>query len=165
MSTIFDSITKYAVAGHATDNAYNDLRDVAAEVHSEYGDIDNRCGAFEERCRIGENDFMDANYHGVEEARHKTGKRKGEYKFRTYLPRSYCTAKSAINKAMGAGIDPAGVGKSALEKATKAVSASVKSQQQLVREAWVTFTKRLEKLELSEAIPFVITARADLDKY
>lgn len=115
---VYGSISKYAVSKVADKEAYSDLRDVAANCALSFPfDANDAALAFNNECREGEADFMEVNYGGDPEAKHTSGKRAGEWKFRTFLPNSYSSSKSELVKGLQAGIDPAGLGKTALNKA------------------------------------------------
>jgi len=118
---VYGSISKYAVSKVADKEAYSDLRDVAASCALNFPfDANDATLAFNSECREGENEFMEVNYGGDPKAKHQTGKRAGEWKFRTFLPNSYSSSKTELVKGLQAGIDPTGLGKSALNKARTA---------------------------------------------
>jgi len=160
--SIFDSITNYAVSGKGADEGYRHVREVAVEVFNEFLNKDERLDAFSVKCREGEDEFMEANYLKDPNAKHTAGKRKGEWKYRTYLPGSYNTAKSALNNALEAGVDPAGVGKTALEKATRKVTQVQRTPWQLAEEAAALLLKRLDKLDPSNAGVIAAKVQAEL---
>ena len=115
---VYGSISKYAVSNVADKEAYSDLREVATAAAASFPyQPDDAAIAFNNECRDGENEFMEVNYGSDPEAKHTSGKRAGEWKFRTFLPNSYCSSKTELAKGLQAGIDPAGLGKSALNKA------------------------------------------------
>ena len=115
---IVDSISRYAVAGAATDDAYSGLRDAASQVYMNHP-LDVREDMFREQCHSAECEFMEINYSNVVTAKHQSGKRVGQWKFRTYLPNAYSTAKTELAKALGEGLDPTGKSKLDLARQRK----------------------------------------------
>lgn len=150
MSNVFDSISKYAVSGVASDEAYADLRGVAEEAYRVWTGEDARVNEFNAVTQRGEDEFMECNYNDQPKAKHTTGKRKGEWKYRTYLPKSYSSAKSSLRKALEAGIDPTGQGKSAVEKATKKTAVTAMSPEDKAKRALGALIKALNEMDPPE---------------
>lgn len=113
---VFGSISKYAVSTVADKEAYTDLRDVAVEALKTFPRFDDAAETFRTECEAGETEFMEINYGSDPDAKHVSGKRNGQWKFRSYLPNSYSSSKTELVKGLEAGIDPAGLGKSDLNK-------------------------------------------------
>jgi hypothetical protein len=115
---VFGSISKYAVSKHADTEAYTDLRAVATTNLMQFPtDPYVAAESFKTDCNTGEREFMEVNYANEPDAKHSGGKRAGQWKYRTYLPGSYSSAKTELVKGLEAGLDPTGMGKSALNKA------------------------------------------------
>lgn len=151
MSTL-DSINKYAVGSKANEEAYADLRATASACYvadHSYSEGPAQ-DLFTEATNAAEIEFMDLNYSNDPDAVHTKGARKGTYKFRTYLPRAYSTARSTLSKALGAGIDPSDMGKTALEKKYKELTATTKSPETLVQEALATLLNRIDQLPAAD---------------
>lgn len=161
--SIFNSISKYALGKRSDDDAYSDLRDVAVDAQASSDEPADRVIRFEHDAREGETEFMTVNYGNNADAVHTRGKRKGEWKYRSYLPRSYSTAKSALKKGLEAGQDVAGVGKTELEKKTRAATVQRKSPTELVADAIATLFWRLDKLEGVEKADALLHIRVQCD--
>lgn len=140
---VYGSISKYAVSKVADKEAYADLRDVAVGAICTFPNSpDDAANVFAIECREGETEFMEVNYGSDPEAKHQTGKRTGEWKFRTFLPGSYSSSKSELVKGLQAGIDPAGLGKTALNKA-RVTSTKV---ERTVEEKFEDYLGKLERV-------------------
>lgn len=150
MSSVFNSISKYAVSGKASDEAYADLRDVAVEAFEGAVEPEDRALLFADLVSPGEDEFMRVNYDANPDARHAKGKRKGQWKYRTFLPHAYNTAKSALTSGLAAGVDPTGLGKTDLEKQTKQVVTTKKSPVALLTDAVDLYFKRYAKVTAQE---------------
>lgn len=141
-STAFESISKYAVSKVADKDAFNDLRTVAEKVAVMFpSDASMQASVFNDECRSGETEFMEVNYSTDPDAKHTNGKRNGQWKFRTYLPKSYSSAKCEIGKALEAGVDVAGLGKTAIKKERT----SVTKQERTVEEIIADYTGKLKR--------------------
>ena len=116
--TVTDSISRYAVAGAATDDAFKGLRGVAEQAYHNHHP-DERVVEFCKVCADGENEFMEINYGNDPDAKHTAGKRAGQWKYRSFLPAASSSAKSELKKALDEGVDPTGRGKSELAKVRK----------------------------------------------
>jgi len=144
--TIFDSISGYAVAGKADDDAYNKLRDVAVASFNMSEDPDRRREDFEHICREAEDEFCEVNYAGDPKAKHTAGKRKGQWKYRTLLPGAYSSARSTLAGALGDGVNPAGMGKTAVSKARGEAKGGVDPSEK-IRKAKIALRNALAKLD------------------
>ena len=146
--TVYSSISRYAVSNVADKEAYAGLRKVAqhlalrppasAEEHFRY------------ECRDAEDEFMQVNYGNDPDAKHTKGKRKGQWKYRTYLPAAYSSAKSELAKALGAGIDVTDKGKTELAKARQAASKTPVPPSERIRKALVTIKNALVEMPQAE---------------
>ena len=143
--SILDGINNYAVSNKGSEEGYRHLRDRAAAL---FNDLQaTAADVFMIECNEAEDTFCQTNYANDPDARHTKGRRKGQWKKRTLLPQSYNTAKSALYSALEAGIDPAGLGKTALDKVRKERTQRIKTPAQLVNETIETLFKRLDKVE------------------
>lgn len=85
-------------------------------------ELDNTCSpevqrvTWESTLRHGEDKWLEDNFSEMPEAKHKKGKREGQWKYRTLLPNPYTSAKSVIGNAIEKGISVVGKGKSAIQK-------------------------------------------------
>lgn len=111
--SVYESIVQYDVANESSGQAYGKLLQSA---------VSNLCSSKEEfynLCADAENHYMQDFHADNPDAKKKSG----EWKFRTYLPRAYTTAKSVVGNALEHGIplqvEGEDVGKSALEKAIR----------------------------------------------
>lgn len=143
---IFDSISRYAVAGKANDDAYDRLRDGAVKSYNAFTDASVRRADFEATCRDAEDEFCEINYAGDPKAKHTAGNRKGQWKYRTLLPAAYSSAKSALAGALGDGVDPAGIAKSALTKARAEATGGTPPAER-IRKAQVAIRNALKILD------------------
>lgn len=143
---LLDSINRYAVAGAANEDAYKGLRDTASHVFDTEVP-QNRVPAFDLFTGEAETEFMELNYSQDDKAMHRKGSRAGQWKYRTYLPKGYSSAKSGLRKALGEGINPAGKGKTELEKERKALAPkkAVDSQDAAAKN-WAEFLAHYDKL-------------------
>ena len=112
--SILESIIQFEVSKESDAQAYNSLGQTVAS----HSIIDRYI--LNSFCRVGETDFMEKFHHNTDGAR----KKDGSWKFRTYLPAAYSSAKSVLGSALDAGIpilDSEGKvkGKSALQKSIK----------------------------------------------
>jgi len=142
--SIFNGITNYAVAGKGATEGYRHVREAAEKINEEYFEPEQRVEAFLQKCREAEDEFMEVNYGNDPEAKHDKGKRKGEWKYRSYLPQAYNTAKSALKNALEAGVDPSGFGKTELEKETRKVTTVKKTPDELLAAAVELVIKRFD---------------------
>ena len=115
--SLYDSIVQYAVAEESNGQAYNKMLLGVAE-----GNITTK-EELQTYTQTAEDAYMSA-FHAEDEAARK---KDGSWKYRTYLPAAYSTAKSVIGNALDNGV-PLIVGgeargKTALEKATKEAKA------------------------------------------
>ena len=113
--SILESIVQFDVAKESDTQAYGVLVDAAR-----FGDSVSDKESFNFLCGLGETDYMERFHHNSEGAKKKSG----EWKFRTFLPASYSSAKSVIGSALELGIPLADEngkpkGKSALQRAIK----------------------------------------------
>lgn len=113
--SILESIVQFDVAKESDTQAYGVLVDAAR-----FGDSVSDKESFNFLCGLGETDYMERFHHNSEGAKKKSG----EWKFRTFLPASYSSAKSVIGSALELGIPLAdengkSKGKSALQRAIK----------------------------------------------
>lgn len=161
--SIFNSISKYALGKRSDDDAYSELRDVAVEAQAASYLTEEVVSAFLRDADVGEAEFMTVNYGDVPEAVHQRGARKGAWKYRSYLPRSYSTAKSALKKGLEAGQDVTDIGKTELEKKTRAATVQHKSPTELVADAIATLFKRVDKLEGVEKADALLHIRVQCD--
>lgn len=125
--TIFGSITKYAVAGAASTDAFAELREAAVDLIADNAhamDPPQIAEMFGDVCRDAEDSFMETNYATDPDAKHTAGKRNGQWKYRTFLPPAYSSAKTEITKGIEAGLDIQDKGKSALAKERKAATST-----------------------------------------
>ncbi len=126
--SVFGSITKYAVSGKASTEAFGELRDVAVSLIKSAGQSGVRvepqelANDFNECCHEAEVEFMEINYANDPDAEHTAGKRNGQWKFRTFLPGAYSSAKTELGKGLEAGLDVEDKAKSALTKERKAAT-------------------------------------------
>jgi len=151
VDTIYESISSYAVAGKAGENAYDKLRDQAAMSRRVYPEPSEAVADFEKDCRAAEDEFMAVNYGSDPAAKHGAGPKVGEWKYRTYLPRAYSTAKSALAKALAADIDPAGKGKTELDKVRAEKTSKSRSPDERIDAALTTLINALNELSGSDA--------------
>lgn len=147
--SILDGITNYAVANKGSEEGYRHVREAAVKVFIDYP-VELRRDLFEEQCRVDEDEFLEINYSGDPKAKHESGKRKGEWKYRTLLPHAYNTAKNSLAKGLEAGLNPDGLGKSDLEKQTRTATQVRKSPRELVIEAVDLLFKRYDALTAAE---------------
>lgn len=120
---VFGSISKYAVSTVADKDAYTDLRAVAVAAQAQFPNSPaDAAYCFQVEYAEGEIEFMEVNYSGDPDAKHKTGKRAGQWKVRAYLPNGYNSAKIELRKGLEAGLDPTGMGKTALHNARTAAT-------------------------------------------
>jgi hypothetical protein len=113
--SILESIVQFDVAKESDTQAYGVLVDAAR-----FGDSVSDKESFNFLCELGETDYMERFHHNTEGAKKKSG----VWKFRTFLPASYSSAKSVIGTALELGIPLADengkpLGKSALQRAIK----------------------------------------------
>jgi len=152
VDNVFDSISGYAVSGKATDNAYNTLSNAAAACFSAFdGDGPLAAADFADDCRKAEDEFMQINYASDAKARHVGGKKAGQWKYRSYLPQSYNSAKSALHKALEAGIDPTGLGKTALDKKRSEKTSTPRSAEERIERALTTIINAINELSMDDA--------------
>ena len=108
-----EALTAYVVAQRAHETQENTgfglLRDEAKDIQRNGGSR----ASWTKQLEIDENAFMEENFASDPKAKFK---RTGKWKYRTYLPRAYYTAKSALITAWVYGIN-LDQGKTALEKA------------------------------------------------
>lgn len=103
----------------ASEDMFKGLRDTVPNFPDDMP-FNTRRTVWEGNLRHGEDKWCEENYGAMkEQAQHQKGKRAGEWKYRTLLPNPYTSAKNVIAKAIEVGVDPAGMGKSALNKAKK----------------------------------------------
>lgn len=157
---VFDSISGYAVSGKASDAAYNGLRDQAALSFTLFADPTLAAEDFASDCRSAEDEFMSVNYASDANAKHTSGKKQGEWKYRTYLPQAYNSAKSALIKAMEAGINPANKGKTALDKARAEKTSKPRSPEERIESALTTIINAIAEMSADTAE----TAREDIKR-
>lgn len=163
--SIFDGITNYAVANKGNDEGYRHLREEACKLRESWLDIlqgPEIAERFADLCRDDEDRFLEINYGSDPNAKHVGGKRDGQWKYRTLLPQAYNTAKTSLTKALDAGIDPAGVGKTELDKLRTQATQNKKSPQELVTDAIDTLFTRLSKVTGVEAHKYAETIREGL---
>ena len=119
MSTLYDSIVQYAVAEESNGQAYNKILAGVVEAG-----VDSKEGMLQ-HCMVAEDEYMEEFYGDVSDAK----KKNGDWKYRTYLPAAYSTAKSVIGNALDHGVplvvDGEYRGKTALEAAIKASKEAV----------------------------------------
>jgi len=111
--SILESIVQFDVANESTSAAYNTLAGEACQCAGGKS-------AWESFLLPSESEYMQ-RFHNIEDAKKKST---GDWKFRTYLPKAYTSAKSVLGTALDLGIpiiDANGivVGKSALQAAIK----------------------------------------------
>jgi hypothetical protein len=149
---IFDSISGYAVSGKATEDAYGRLNESASLTYQAFrGDPDGAFATFEADCRRAEDDFMETNYAGDPNAKHDKGKRAGEWKYRSYLPGAYSTAKTELSKALQVGVDPKGLGKTEIAKQRKAKTTTPSTPIDRVNKALSQIMNAINELPQAEA--------------
>jgi hypothetical protein len=113
--SILESIVQFDVAKESDTQAYGVLVDAAR-----FGDSVSDKESFNYLCQLGETDYMERFHHNTEGAKKKSG----EWKFRTFLPPAYSSAKSVIGTALELHIPLVdenynNMGKSALQRAIK----------------------------------------------
>ena len=111
--SILESIVQFDVANESTSAAYNTLAGEACQCAGGKS-------AWESFLLPSESEYMQ-RFHNIEDAKKKSS---GDWKFRTYLPKAYTSAKSVLGTALDLGIpiiDSNGmvVGKSALQASIK----------------------------------------------
>lgn len=140
--SVLEAITMYAVADTATGDAYKKLFDEAKSYSWTRDD-------FAARLLISEHEFMEENYSDTEAAKTKSGK----WKYRSYLPAAYSSAKSVILTAIERGTIPVGsadhIGKTELQRRNAAATPTSKNDLVRVVEAFLKQHKGL--IEVSSA--------------
>lgn len=140
-SSTLESISKYAVSTMADKDAFAELRSVAEQVRKDYPGIMEQYDVFMGKCRDGEDEFMQINYGNDPDAKHTSGKRNGQWKYRTYLPKGYNTAKLELGKALEAGTAVTGLGKTAINKARTETT----KRERTVEECIADYTGKLKR--------------------
>jgi len=146
MSTQKTIIEQYAVSEATSSNGWNALTTMVAENH-----IHERT-SFELQLESGEIEFMEQHYGDDPDAKFTGGVKKGTWKFRSYLPKAYTSAKGTLAKAMEVGVDMLDgngmpLGKSALQKAINSVPVP-----SITTDAWDVAVKELVKV-FNDTIP------------
>ena len=123
--SILESIVQFDVANESTSAAYNTLAGEACQCAGGKS-------AWESFLLPSESEYMQ-RFHNIEDAKKKST---GDWKFRTYLPKAYTSAKSVLGTALEMGIpiiDANGlvVGKSALQAAIKAAKDGDKEEKSI----------------------------------
>lgn len=116
-----DTILKASISETAKSEVFTELRD-NSKFFSDRESYENDLKVFED-------EYMEQEF-GDEPA---AKKKNGEWKYRTYLPQAYTSAKAVICTAFDLGVDMFdedgdGLGKSAIQKATKEAKASTDSK-------------------------------------
>ena len=141
-TTAFESISKYAVSTMADKDAFNELRSVAEKIRLMFPtNPEQQSETFQRECREGEDEFMEVNYGNDVDAKHTAGKRNGQWKYRTYLPKGYNTAKLELGKALEAGTPVTGLGKTAISKARTETT----KRERTVEEVIADYTGKLKR--------------------
>ena len=122
--SILESIVQFDVAKESDTQAYGVLIDAAR-----FGDSVSDKESFNYLCKLGETDYMERFHHNTEGAKKKSG----EWKFRTFLPPAYSSAKSVIGTALELHIPLVdenynNMGKSALQRAIKEAKKETKTE-------------------------------------
>jgi len=119
MTTQKTIIEQYAVSEATAGNGWTALTSMVVDnnIHDRYD--------FELQLESGEIEFMEQHYGDEPNAKFTGGSKKGTWKFRSYLPKAYTSAKGTIAKAMDEKVDMLDangipLGKSALQKAINA---------------------------------------------
>lgn len=150
VDSLFDAISGYAVAGKAKEGAYATLRAQAIHSREAYPSDPERAALyFETECRAAETDFMVVNYSNEPKAIHdKNGKgyTKGDWKYRTYLPQGYNSAKSSLAAAIRADLDPAGVGKNELDAKRREKTSTPRKPADRIESALTTIINALAEM-------------------
>lgn len=108
-TSVKETIVRYVVSEKSSETAFGDLRSLAVDAQIE--GIETK-EDFYKFLRDGEDEFM-SEYYGDDPA---AVKKDGSWKYRTYLPGKYSSAKSVLGKAFDNRVAFGGIGKTEIEK-------------------------------------------------